>query len=219
MLGLHPIGPVESKKLGSFDFPTKVAAKACKPNVDPGGIHPHLEHWYGKMGSPPAEQGWPCIMERTPEAEDPEVAPWIDAVLDANKPALLYHTGRLSGDMIPELADEAHTSRVVVHAVPYKNGEAVFLGKREQTLEPQPQSENAWFWRDPNKPKELMYTLKLDVPAASDADNKLRTGEVYKLLVEWEFFHKTPGTDKLHSEPFSGFDDNITFKVGPETIV
>ncbi len=91
----------------------------------------------------------------------------------------------------------------------------------EQTLEPQKPADNVWFWKD-DECRQLIYTLKVDVPSAKDG-GLLKAGEVYKLLIEWEFYHDVPtptgGGPRRHCEPFSGFDDNITFKVGQETIL
>lgn len=57
-------------------------------------------------------------MELGPETEDPQVAPWIDMLIDEDKDAVIFHTGRLSGDMVVELADNTHSSVVTTHAVP-----------------------------------------------------------------------------------------------------
>jgi hypothetical protein len=124
------------------------------------------------------------------------------------KKALIFHTGRLSGDMALELADATHSSIVTVHAVPYKAGNAVPLYSKEQPLQPQvPNAPNVWFWAGET---ELIYTLKVEfVPK----EKRLTLGEVYKLLVEWEFYHTIPANGKKHLEPFAGFDDSITFKV------
>jgi hypothetical protein len=214
MLGLNPVGPMAITKIGSFDFPVgeKMVAKLCKGNVDPKGGHPHVEQWYGKMGSPPLEQGWPCIMELRPEVEDPKIAPWIDMILDMDRKAVLFNTGRLSGDMVLELADDTHESVVTAHAVPYKTGGAARpLYSKTQPLLPEAEASDVWFWRDTN---QLLYTLRCEF---KPGEKGLTEGEVYKLLVEWEFYHNVPGTGRRHLEPFAGFDDSITFKVGPKT--
>jgi hypothetical protein len=201
-------------KYGSFDFPLGIQADKCKGNVDPGPHLPEIEEWYGSprprmgLGNPRRHQGWPCIMEWTQEVEDPQVDPWIDMLLDEDKEAVIFHTGRLSGDMVLELADATHSSLVTAHAVPYKAGNVIPLHTKETTLEPQqPHDPNVWFWYSET---ELVYTLmvKFDPPRV-----KLTPGEVYKLLVEWEFYHTIPATGKKHLEPFAGFDDSITFKM------
>jgi hypothetical protein len=208
MLGLNPVGPMGITKFGSFDFPLGLQADTCKGNVDPGPHLPLIEEWYGKMGTPPRQQGWPCIMEHQPGVEDPGVAPWIDLLIHDKKRALIFNTGRLSGDMALELADDTHNSVVTVHAVPYKTGNAVPLYNKSVTLQPQPtKAPDVWFWHSET---ELIYTLMVDfVPEAK----KLAVGEVYKLLVEWEFYHTIPANGKKHLEPFAGFDDSITFKI------
>lgn len=213
MIGLNPVGPMGITKFGSFDFPVGIQADACKGNVDPGPNLPEIENWYGQLGNPRRNQGWPCIMEWRPEVEDPRVAPWIDQLVDEDKQAVLYHTGRLSGDMVYELADKTHFSVVTAYAVPYKSGNAIKLhASGDVPLEPAPsKGPNAWFW---HSPQELLYTLMVKF---LPKDGGLVTGEVYKLLVEWEFYHTIPATGRRHLEPFAGFDDSVTFKVMAQT--
>lgn len=227
MLGLNPVGPMGITKFGSFDFPLGIQADTCKGNVDPGPHLPVIEEWYGKMGNPRRQQGWPCIMENRPEVEDPAVAPWIDMLIDVDNEAVIFHTGRLSGDMVLELADNTHTSIVTAYAVPYKTGNSLPLYRLEQPLEPKPTKEpNVWFW---HSSRELIYTLRVLLPKPLTADveatqgvglvkrHGFAQGEVYKLLVEWEFYHTIPATGQRHLEPFAGFDDSVTFKVLPKT--
>lgn len=199
-------------KIGMFDFPCGIQTKDCLGNVDPGT--PLMEELYGKLGSPGREQGLPVIKETSPEPEDPKMKPYIDAILDINHPISIFHTGRLSGSMVIELADNTHFSKVKVHAVPYKHGDAVRIFEEEKTLEPKPQTANEWYWLSEN---ELVYTLSTTFrPTARET--KLEVGEVYRLLIEWEFSHLVAGRGR-HNEPFSGFDDSISFKVGQMTIV
>jgi hypothetical protein len=217
VVALNPVGEMGINKFINFDFPVGIFADSCKGNVDPGPNLPEIENMYGQLGNPKCPQGWPCIMEWTPEVEDPGFEPWIDMLIDEDREAVIYHTGRLSGDMVVELADKTHTSVVTAHAVPYKAGNAIRLDTSgDVPLEPDlTKKANVWFWRSD---KELVYTLK--VGPFKPKDKGLVTGEVYKLLIEWEFYHTVPGTNppKRHLEPFAGFDDNITFKVLAQTI-
>lgn len=212
MTGLNPVGMMGITKLGSFDFPVKVHANGCLPNVDPQGIHPHIETWYGQFGDPKRQQGWPVIIEDTPEVEDPNVAPWIDMIIDIDQPATIYHTGRLSGSMAVEVADNTHYSRIIAHAVPYKGGSAVQLLDVTQQMSATTNQANHWFWYTNGAKHELVQTRQISF----DPAQMLKAGEVYKLLIEWEFYHEVNGT--RHHEPFCGFDDSITFKVNEATV-
>lgn len=218
MTGINPTSMIPITKWGGFDFPILIHANGCLPNIDPGGSHPHVETWYGKLGNPKRQQGWPVIVETIPEIEDPQVSPWIDLIVDIDHPVTLFTTGRISGNMAIELADNTHFSRIIVTAVPYKtrpSGLIPHLLDVTQPLVPGPNAPNNWFWfTAPPAGNELLQTRKIQI---DNPPIHFQAGEVYKLLVEWEFYHTVNGVK--HHEPFCGFDDSITFKVNQPTIV
>ena len=217
MIGINPTRMIPITKWGGFDFPTVIRANGCLSNVEPG--MPHVELWYGRLGNPRRQQGIPCIIETTPELEDPQVAPWIDMIVDIDKPITIFTTGRISGNMAGELADNNHFSRIMVTAVPLKNRPngpiAPLLDSGFQPLTPGTNAANHWFWFSaPPAGSELLQTRKVQI---DNPTSVFQAGELYKLVVEWDFYHTINGVK--HHEPFCGFDDTITFKVIQPTIV
>jgi hypothetical protein len=178
----------------SFDFPVyknEYVAKKCLPNINIDA--PAIEQLYGKLGYPKQEQGHPCIREYplagqpVVEAEDPNVAPFQDQVLDIERGIQINHTGRLSGTFARYLACDRFYSRVRIFAHPLapSEGNPVVLYDKTVSLEPQANAANVWFWKDATR-SELLYTAHADVYTKK----LLKQEQIYKLIVKWEFYEK-----------------------------
>lgn len=174
-----------------------------------------MEQVYGLLGTPPREQGHPLIKENPGEFEDPSP---VDQVLDIDQGMAVYHTGRLSGSLVPFLACDQFCSKVVVTALavaPHHIHEnSIQMNTIVRTLEPNPSAPNVWFWRnnDPNT-KELLFTATTELSAQRAQQIGFRREQVYKLVFQWQFWQCDKQRNLTKRMPISGFDESIAFEV------
>lgn len=207
----------------SFDFPalggntiaapSDYCATGTLPNVNLEATV--TERVYGLLGNPPREQGHPLIKESPGEIEDPSP---VDQVLDIDQGMAVYHTGRLSGSLVPFLACDQFCSKVVVTALavaPHRIHEnSIQMNSIVRTLEAQPSGANVWFWRnnDPNT-KELLFTATTLLNAQQAQQIGFRREQVYKLVFQWQFWQCDKQKNLTKRMPISGFDESIAFEV------
>ncbi|RMF60747.1 MAG: hypothetical protein D6743_14520 [Calditrichaeota bacterium] len=209
---VNPLPRLYAHKLLFFDFPADYRARRCFPNVNVEP--PEIEELYGRLGSPPKQQGHPCIMETFPEAEDPSryYPPYQDQIIDIDRSATINHTGRLSGSFIKFLANDKFRSivRLDAHPLTY-NGDVISLATIPQSLNPGANAANTWFWLDPKTRRELIFTAHVTF----DPAKYLKAGHVYKLISRWEFWDV--GVKPYERLPMSGFSEVISFSVSEKT--
>lgn len=212
---VNPLPSLKAEHLLQFDFPVdkdKYCAPSTAPNINLAA--PGIEELYGKLGTPKMEQGHPFMCEYKPEAEDPNVSPYQDQVIDIDRKAVICHTGRLSGSMVRFLACDHIKSIIKVVAQPLTfNGNVVEIAKLVTSLAPQAAAPNVWFWKDAPKRDELLYSVyvKFD-PCKVD----LKAENVYKLILRWEFVDT--GITPNERLPISGFDETVAFEVIQQTV-
>ncbi len=211
---VNPAPGMTASHVLQFDFPADYHGKGCLPNINirPPGI----EQMYGKLGTPQKEQGNPCICESIPEAEDPQIKPFQDQVLDIDKEIQIDHTGRLSGSFVRYLASSNYHSKVSMYAHPVSpgGGSPIPLDGREVDLTPAGASgANVWYWLDPTTRKELLYTAHAVINPERVGLNK---ENVYKLVCHWSFWdHSIKPSERM---PMSGFDEAVSFEVITGTV-
>jgi hypothetical protein len=212
---VNPSPNTPLKHVLAFDFPAHkdlYRAKNCLANINIDA--PAIEQMYGLLGTPGREQGHPCIREfalgeQVPvEAEDPNVFPYQDQVVDIERGIEINFTGRLSGSFAKYLANDKFYSRVRMFAHPLApaEGNPVEIYDKTVSLDPAAEGPNVWFWLGPAK-LELLYTAHARINAVS----YLKSEQIYKLIAKWEFYEKDG--KKLNRMPISGFDEAVTFEV------
>ena len=205
---VNPLPQLKVSHLLLFDFPADYHAKDTLENIniEPLGI----EQIFGKLGTPPKEQGHPLIKEVRPELEDPTVSPYQDQTLDIDRKILINHTGRLSGSFVRYIAHDECASIVKLYATPVapETGSPLQLHQHQQPLTPQTEAPNVWYWRNAAARNELLYTVKAEF---YPKEKGLKPEQVYKLICKWEFWDQS----RTHAErmPISGFDEAVTFEV------
>lgn len=216
---VNPLPGTPIFKWIGFDFPadTRYRAKGCLPNLNPkkGPEAPMVEDVYGRLGYPPMEQGFPIMREHPyPEEEDPKLWPFHDQIIDRDREACIWHTGRLSGSFAKYIVQSDHKSLIKMHANPIDHsGPIVPLYNEEKELVPQTPLPDQWFWLDPKTESELLYTARAII--GKDTYRKMEPG-IYTLVVNWEFLDYKKGGPPA-TMPMSGFCDEITFKLTPGT--
>lgn len=213
MMWVSPQAGASCTDIACFDFPVldqKLMSPDCKSNVAPA--HTLMEHLYASFGKPGRDQGLPCLVEKAPGLEDPNKAPWLDAIIHMDEVAVLFHTGRLSGDMADHFANAENEVRVTIRAVPVGGGDVqILVDQKSIGMAPAagPVANNWYWYHDPTYPasKELVCTIKQEFTPTETGTKPWKLNETYKLVVDWNFYYnKKP-------ELFHGFDDTISFHV------
>lgn len=206
---VNPLPDLRVRHLLQFDYPADYHARGCLPNINIEA--PGAEAMYGPLGTPPKQQGHPCIRERFPEAEDPRIRPYQDQVLDIDRPIQINHTGRLSGSFVRYIAHDPYFSIVKVYVDPVApaGGPPILLNENRERLTPQTNAANVWYWNNPASRNELMCTAHIVIPNPRAAG--LRPEQVYKLVCKWEFWdYSGQARERM---PISGFDEAVGFEV------
>lgn len=211
---VNPLPDLSISKYFLFDFPADYRAKGALPNIN---IEPPaVEEIYGRLGTPPKEQGHPCFRELPPEAEDPKgpLNKYHDQIVDIGNQVRIDHTARLSGTFVRYLACGNFKSRVRMSAHPLtSNGGVVELRPPiTSALTPGTNAPNGWFWVDAEARNELLFTAQATFLPEQVG---LRAGNLYKLIVRWEFWdYNTSPAERM---PISGFDEALAFEVSEPT--
>jgi hypothetical protein len=214
---VNPLPRLYAFHLLQFDFPAdkRYCAPATLPNVNVEA--PLIEAVYGRLGTPRQEQGHPLLREVPyPEAEDPGYPNYHDQIIDIDRNARIYNTGRLSGSFVKYLAHDTYKSIVRIDAHPLThNGDVVSIARIEATLKPAPPAANVWFWKDPKQRNELLFTARADFDPNSVGRTRLEPENVYKLIIRWEFWDTS--VKPAERMPMSGFNEFISFQVSQKT--
>lgn len=209
---VNPLPSLKVSHLLLFDFPADYRASGTLPNVNIAA--PALEQMYGKLGTPAKEQGHPLLREqRAPEQEDPNMPPYQDQIIDIDRKAIIYHTGRLSGTLVKYLANSQYQSIVRFDAHPLTGGAQVKIKDIVSPLTPGASAANVWFYRNPATRDELLYTATVEFDPRRVG---LVAGNIYKLVVRWEF--RDLGITPNERMPISGFDETVAFEVSEATV-
>ncbi len=209
---VNPAPDLKAEDLVQFDFPADYCATGMLPNINIAP--PGIEQIYGTLGTPPKEQGHPIVKEATPEAEDPNVTPYQDQIIDIDRNARIYHTGRLSGSLARFLESGNFESRVKIAAMRLTDAsEYVTIDTIVRPLTAVTEAENVWFYRDPSTRAELLFTAYVEFDPSTKG---LLAGNLYKLTFRWEFWdvRVTPN----QRMPISGFDETVTIEVCEATM-
>jgi hypothetical protein len=216
---VNPLPNLKASHLLQFDYPADKAKPKdyVAPNLTPNlNIEAFgIEQMYGSLGTPGKEQGHPCLYEVLPvEAEDPNVAPYQDQIIDIDRKAIICHTGRLSGSFVRFLACDHIRSivRVVAHPLTNNNG-VVQIATLTSSLEPKAPAANVWFWKNAATRDELLYTAYVQFDPRQAG---LRPENVYRLILRWEFVDT--GITPNERLPISGFDETVSFEVINRTV-
>jgi hypothetical protein len=206
---VNPLPDLRVRHLLQFDYPADYHAPRCLPNINVEA--PGAEAIYGLLGTPPKEQGHPCIREQRPEAEDPRIRPYQDQVLDIDRPIQINHTGRLSGSFVKYIAHDPYFSVVKIYVDPVApaGSPPIRLSQNQEKLKPQAQAPNVWYWNDPATRNELLYTAHVVIQNPRAAG--LRPEQVYKLVCKWEFWDESG--QRRERMPISGFNEAVAFEV------
>lgn len=223
---VNPVPGISLRKWIGFDFPLATNPKeyntpGCRKNVDPNGVGalevPAHEAVYGKFGSPPRFQGFPCMGELVPEQEDP----WgHDQIIDIDRAAFIDHTGRLSGSFVKSFAHiPGYVSIVKIYVVGLTNGDGspkLIYNSGPVPLVPSPTKvPNRWYWEDPAKEQELIYTAHCVLNPGDWQGFNLAPG-IYNLIINWEFWDRSDPNNAKRL-PISGFDEAISFELSAAT--
>ncbi len=223
---VNPIGSIPVWGFLRFDFPTKIKTPGCLSNIDiaqssffadTGGEPMHEEVYGGAAkGSPQREQGFPCIYEQPEgkiEWEDPGKGFFAahDQIVDQDHPVCVDHTARLSGSFVKYLIQNNHKSIVKIIAVPLTHsGDPIVLDQKTVPLVANAKAANQWYWLDPAKKNELIYTAHCAASMSADPG-------IYRLIVKWEFWSFENGI-KQDRLPMSGFSSDMTFELSEPTV-
>jgi len=228
---VNPIPGISLRKWIGFDFPLGTRASeykttGCFKNVDlkgdsqkPTSEVPTQEGVYGKLGSPARYQGFPCMGEVTPEAEDPI---GHDQIIDIDRPAFIDHTARLSGSFVKSIAHfPGYVAVVKMNVVSLTNGngspiEIFKLGPIPLTPVAGKQA-NKWYWEDAASEQELICTAHNVITPDVWKRYNLKPG-IYNLIINWEFWDNSDPA-KSKRLPMSGFDESMSFELCDKTTV
>jgi hypothetical protein len=222
---VNPLPRLYLWKWLSFDYPlatkwSEYNTPNCRKNIDlyqpmgagetPSSEVPTQEGVYGKLGSPQRNQGFPCMYEH-PFNEPGDPYP-LDQIIDRDREAAFDHTGRLSGSFVKYLIQPNHKSIVKMTAVPLTHpGDPIPLWNSGLiSIVPQTPNPNVWYWEDPAKQNELIFTAHA-VLNRQDQDPSGMPSGIYNLIVNWEFW--AINGDKKERMPISGFDESMTFEM------
>jgi hypothetical protein len=152
-----------------------------------------------------------------PESGDPAI---VDQIVDMDRGVQIDHTARLSGSLIPFMANNSFESEVEISVLPVTPiaGPAVAfqLANIVSPLAPGAPVPNVWFWRPGTTTNELLFSAQVIIPAGQMGSKGFKEEETYKLVYQWKFFHLSPtGRQRM---PVSGFDEAIAFQVIKRTV-
>jgi hypothetical protein len=208
---VNPLPDLRAKDLLQFDFPADCRAHGTLPNINIAA--PGIEEMYGKLGTPPKQQGHPVMKEYRPEDEDPHYFPYQDQIIDIDRKAEIYHTGRLSGVLAKFLARDEYESQIRFDALPLTTGGGpISIDTIVRSLDAEPEAANVWYFKD-HTCRELLFTAKVNFDPKAVG---LKAGNLYKLTIRWEFWNK--GKKYRVRMPISGFDETVAFEVSAPTV-
>jgi len=211
---VNPLPGIKIHKILGFDFPAHPYYHAidCPSNLN-SAIEPEKHDVYGRLGYPPREQGFPLMRENIIEPITTKLLPYHDQIVDRDREANIFHTGRLSGSFVQYIVQPNHKSRVKMHIRPLDHdGPVVTLYDLEVPLVAGGNIADTWFWLDSNTRNELIYTANAVI---SKGWHGMKPG-IYKLIVHWEFWDYKDQKNKTRM-PMSGFCDAISFELVEET--
>ena len=238
---IQPLGAVTRTFGGEFDFPRGLivfpdgsnlnpCAPGEAPNIPPGDDeYTLMERWYDRagFGKPKARQGWATMYEEgaliTPEEEDPDIAPFVDLMLDRDRGIVINHTSRFSGRMVELINNKTFECRIRIAAHPLMaaTGQVDLYDTDWVVIESfASHVPNKWFLLNSST---MVYTLRYVFPKsdisgdAPDANYKLSVPGIYRLIIDWDVRHKVAGDPDYHYEVLGGFDHNLVFRVGYQT--
>ena len=227
---VNPIPGILLRGWFSFDYPlatkwSEYNTPGCRKNIDlnqpvgggetPSSEVPTQEGVYGKLGSPKRNQGFPCMYEY-PYNEPGDPYP-LDQIIDYDRRARFDHTGRLSGSFVKYLIQSNHKSIVKMTAVPltHPGGPIPLWNSGLVSIVPLAPKENVWYWEDPAKQNELIFTAQADLQPHDWHSLTVIPG-IYNLIINWEFW--AINGPKKERMPISGFDESMTFEMSAQTI-
>lgn len=214
---VNPLPGMTIKKWFSFDFPTGITTRGCHANVDlRSGEQPAQEAVYGRLGMPQRDQGYPCMYEVHPEAEDP----WRhDQIIDIDRPAAFDHTARLSGSFVKILTHSPNLISIVkMTAVPLTSSSITPIDLYRTgpiALNPTSNAPNQWYWLNSKSEQELVFTAHAVLREQDWVSKKAEPG-IYNLVIKWEFWD-TSNQARMERLPISGFDESMTFELSAPT--
>ena len=171
---------------------------------------PAVEQLYGKLGTPPKEQGHPVLREYGPEPEDPNIPPYLDQIVDIDRRVRVDYTARLSGSFVKFLTCEYRSVvKMDAHPLTADGATIALCPPIHRSLTAGANSPNVWYWKDATK-DELIFTAQTTF---NPREVRLNAGHMYKLLIRWEFYDKQGAR-----MPISGFNEAITFEVSKATV-
>ncbi len=205
---LNPSPSTALTKYITFDTPLDVAATNARSNLDPALFDG--EAWSDAiLGNPPHAQGCPLVIETSNpvHAGDPST---FDLILDLGSPAAIFFTFRLTGDLVPELANANHYANIYIDFDPLIPGSAIPQNSylNGVSMLPGANAANTWFLNSEN---ELVFTRQYDFTPMATPPSNFEAGKVYRVIVRCEIWHTVNGG--LHQEMFMAFDDSVTIQI------